>query len=107
MNSGTVNFANELGHRELAKLTQIRRKQHGKKHVATGPSHKEDGSAVAHKGNEAGHRDKRCRRHPVGRRRHAVGNRIYMAAGDIEIFRSRGTGPDGNTNVNRKREADD
>jgi hypothetical protein len=34
--------ADELRHRELAELAQVRRQQHGQQHVAAGPAHQEE-----------------------------------------------------------------
>jgi hypothetical protein len=67
--------ADELRHRELAELAQVRRQQHGQQHVAAGPAHQEQAAAVAHVGDQAGHRDERRGAHPVGRRGHAVHHR--------------------------------
>ena len=102
-----VTAADEVRHRELAELAQVRREQQGEDHVAAGPAHEVHGAVVAHEGDDAGHGDERGGAHPVGRGGHAVGDRVHVAAGDVELAGGGGPGPDGDADVEREGEPDE
>ena len=91
--------ADKLGNRKLAKLPQVRSQQHGQQNVTASPAHKEGGVGVATGSNQTCHGDKRCRGHPVGADCCAVGDRMNTAAGNVEVTRASGLGPDSNCDV--------
>ena len=97
----------ELRHRELAELPEVRCKQHGEEHIAAGPAHEEQTAAVAHVGDQAGHGDERSGRHPVRCRSHAVQHRRNGTTRGVELAGATGTRPDGDADVQRERSADD
>ncbi len=102
-----VPVTDELRHRELAELAQVRGQQQRQQHIAAGPAHQEDRGAVAFEGDQAGHGDKRGGGHPVRAGGHAVGNGVNSLAGNVELTGGRSTCPDGNADVQREGRADD
>ena len=96
---GVVTVTDELGHRELSKLTQVGCQQHGQQHVATGPAHQEDGGVVALEGDQAGHGDEGGGRHPVCGGCHTVGHGMDATACGVELTGSGRLGPDGDADV--------
>ena len=101
-----VSLADEIRHRKLAELAQIRRKQERKQNITAGPAHQVHRCVIAAEGDNPRHRDKRRGAHPVGGGRHAVRDWIDVTAGDVELRSRRCARPDRYADIKRKGKAD-
>ena len=103
---GVEAVTNELRHRELAELAQVRSQQHGQQHVAAGPAHQEQATAIPHVGDQAGHGYEGSRAHPIGGRGHAIGDGVHAATGRVELAGGTRAGPHCDAEVEREAQPD-
>ena len=100
--TGVVTITDKIRNGKFAKLSQVRRQQHGQQYIAPRPAHQVHRGVITRVGNNTGHGNKRCCRHPVGGSGGAIGHRRHPATRHIKFLGRSGSRPDRDADIQGK-----